>query len=71
MAMAACPFREPMMVVSVELRYSTSLPHLLMCSARVITIPLGMGVPNILCPDTETESIGLSKLTWRGGWGGN
>lgn len=61
--MAACPLREPMMVASRELRYSTSLERAMTYLSLVITTPQGTGDPTNLWPDTETEPMGFLKVT--------
>ncbi|KAL5714967.1 hypothetical protein ACHQM5_016860 [Ranunculus cassubicifolius] len=44
----ACPFRLPIMVASLEARYSTLLESALMCSSLVIWTPQGIGQPTNL-----------------------
>lgn len=60
-AIEACPLRDPMIVVSVELRYSIFVPHRSICSRLVTTTPHGRGQPSILCPDTDIESAPRAK----------
>lgn len=62
--MGACPFRLPMIVESLEARYSTFLERTLTCSNRVICTPQGIGHPTNLWPETLTLPIGFLKETF-------
>jgi len=59
----AWPLREPMMVVSFELRYSIERAKRSTCFLRVTMTPQGIGQPRNLWPDTAIESIGSWKET--------
>ena len=62
--MGACPLRLPIIVASLEAKYSTSLEREFMCLIVVIFTPHGMGQPTNLCPDTLTLPIGFLNLTF-------
>jgi len=59
----ACPFLLPMIVASLDARYSTLLERALMCFNLVICTPHGMGHPTNLCPETLTLPIGFLNVT--------
>ena len=56
---AAWPFLDPMMVVSIEFKYSTGSDILAKCFFLVKVMPQGIGQPKNLCPDTAILSIGF------------
>ena len=59
----AHPLREPMMVASLLLRYSTLFAKAEMYFCLVMTTPQGTGAPMNLCPLTLTLPMGFLKVT--------